>query len=54
VCVTFCNVTFYALETDRNLEQMKLFNARRKLRAAIRSVMVANRMAEATNTLIWH
>ncbi|KAG5179824.1 kinase-like domain-containing protein [Tribonema minus] len=38
-----------ARNLGKNLEQLKLFNARRKLRAAIKSVLVARRMAHFAN-----
>jgi hypothetical protein len=37
------DVDLAARNLDKNLQQLKLFNARRKLRAAIKSVIAANK-----------
>jgi calcium/calmodulin-dependent serine protein kinase len=37
------DVDLAARNLDKNLQQLKLFNARRKLRAAIKSVIAAQR-----------
>jgi hypothetical protein len=48
------DVDLAARNLDKNLEQLKLFNARRKLRAAIKSVMAANKIATATGMANWN
>ena len=43
------DVDLAARNLNKNLEALKLFNARRKLRAAIQSVMLAKRIAKPFN-----